>query len=222
MVGRQRRPLHCLQRLPTYLFRSPSVALVHRSPHARPPALQWGSQTLVIDVDCNPIPTDEEEEEEEERERVGTLALPHTRTRSLTRCCPPVQAEEDEEQPEGGMDGYRLLVTVVSGEGAGPKAGTLQFGCMVTDHLRVHKVATYPAGSKVPSAAEIFSGSEENPSYGGPNFEELDQAVQNGFYEYLAERGIDDTLAEKLGDFAASKEQAEYITWLETTKAFVQ
>lgn len=156
--------------------------------------MQWGTQTLVVDVDCNPMPTDEEESPEGEEGGEG-------------------EGEEEEE----GMDGYRMLVTLRS-EG---KPGALQFGCMVTDHLRVHKVATYGDG-KVPTPGAVFSGSEESAAYGGPNFDELDQAVQNGFYEYLADRGVDDALAERLGDYAAAKEQVEYVTWLTSTRDLVK
>jgi hypothetical protein len=50
----------------------------------------------------------------------------------------------------------------------------------------------------------------------------LDDALQNAFYEYLAERGIDDDFAGKLTDYCANKEQVEYVAWLERTKNFLQ
>ncbi len=132
---------------------------------------------------------------------------------------PQEESEEggEEEEPEGPMDGYRMLVTV-SEPG---KASVLQAGCFITDALRIHRVTTYPAG-KAPSADQVFGGSDDLPLYGGPNFDELDQAVQNGFYEYLADRGVDDGLAEKLGDYCAAKEQVEYLSWLSATRDFVK
>jgi hypothetical protein len=64
--------------------------------------------------------------------------------------------------------------------------------------------------------------SDESPVYAGPNFDELDQAVQNSFYEYLGERGVDDALAERLADFAQAKELSEYIAWLDGVRAFAK
>jgi hypothetical protein len=48
---------------------------------------------------------------------------------------------------------------------------------MVTDHLRIHRVTMYEVG-KEPSPDAIFGGNDEAPVYSGPNFEELDDALQ--------------------------------------------
>ena len=72
---------------------------------------------------------------------------------------------------------------------------------MLTDHLRVHRVTLYDSG-KEPNAGAVFSGVDELPQYSGPVFEELDDALQNAFYEYLEERGIHDDLAATLSDYA--------------------
>ena len=63
---------------------------------------------------------------------------------------------------------------------------------------------------------------DELPLYAGPNFDELDQAVQNAFYEYLADRGVDDALAERLADYAQAKEQNEYVNWLAAARDFAK
>ena len=101
------------------------------------------------------------------------------------------------------------------------KATTMQIGCFLGRHLRVHRVTLFPAG-KEPSADVIFGGFDELPVYAGPNFDELDQAVQNAFYEYLADRGVDDALAERLADFAQAKEQSEYVGWLQAARDFAK
>lgn len=179
----------------------PRLRLRARDATPRPPSFppQFGAQTVRVDVDVTPMPGDEEDAGEEgDEEGRGAQG-----------------GEEDEE--DGPVDGYRLLVTVT--EPSKPTA--LQFGCFVTDVLRIHRVTAFPAGA-VPSADTVFGGADESPAYGGPNFDELDQAVQNAFYEYLADRGVDDAAADKLGDYAAAKENAEYTAWLAAVSAFVK
>ena len=56
----------------------------------------------------------------------------------------------------------------------------------------------------------------------GPIFEELDSALQNAFYEYLAEKGVNDDLCDRLADFCAAKEQTEYVNYLEEVAKFVK
>ena len=77
----------------------------------------------------------------------------------------------------------------------------VQVGGVLTDHLRVHRVTLYESG-KEPEAGAVFSGVDELPQYAGPVFEELDDALQNAFYEYLEDRGIHDDLAATLSDYA--------------------
>ena len=85
---------------------------------------------------------------------------------------------------------------------------THQVGAFVTDALRIQRVTLHKAGTQ-PSADEVFSGSEANSAYGGPVFDELDETLQNAFYDYLAQRGVDDELAGRIADYCSSKEQLE-------------
>jgi complement component 1 Q subcomponent-binding protein, mitochondrial len=129
--------------------------------------------------------------------------------------------ETGEEEPEGPPDGYRLLVTVTPSASASASSGgkVMQVGCMIGDHLRIHRVTLFPA-SEAPSADKVFGGLDELRTYAGPNFDELDQTLQNAFYEFLAERGVDDGLAEKLADYCGAKEQTEYTNWLGAARDF--
>jgi len=156
-----------------------------------------------VDVDVTPMPGDEDEGEGEDEEGEGGRGARG--------------GEDGEEDEDGPVDGYRLLVTVAEPG----KPTVLQFGCFVTDVLRIHRVTAFPSGA-APSADVVFGGADEAPGYGGPNFDELDQAVQNAFYEYLADRGVDDDAADKLGDYAAAKENAEYTAWLAAVAAFAK
>ena len=46
--------------------------------------------------------------------------------------------------------------------------------------------------------------------------------MQNAFYEYLADRGVDGALAERLADYAQAKEQTEYVNWLAAARDFAK
>lgn len=156
-----------------------------------------GAQQIRVDVDCSPVPVHGDDEWNEEE-----------------------QAEEaEEEQPEEPevQDGFRMLISI-----SDPAKGqVMQVGTFVTDHLQVEKVALYQAG-KEPSPDAIFGGSDEVPSYAGPNFEELDSNLQDAFYEYLRQRGVDDDFSAKVADYCTSKEQVEYVNWLQAISNFTK
>ena len=117
-----------------------------------------GTQAVTVDLDITPMPSEDEYPEEDEAR------------------------EEGDEEPQTPADGYRMIVTVDGGKGK-----AMQFGCFITDHLRIHRVTIHES-SKLPTAADVFGGSGETGAYAGPDFEELDTALQNSFYEYLENR----------------------------------
>jgi hypothetical protein len=53
-------------------------------------------------------------------------------------------------------------------------------------------------------------------------FEELAEPLQEGFREWLRERGIDEHLGEWLRHALYDKEEREYTAWLERVAAFVK
>jgi hypothetical protein len=180
---------------------------------------------VAIDLDVTPIsePQYDDDEEDEEEGEGGE------------------EGGDEEEDEDGEGDGYRMLVTIKG------KDQALRFGCMIKDYLKVHRVTTHPIG-KLPPVNSTFVG-EEDGNY-APNFDELDQKLQNGFYEFLAKcvpfgaplkqqlrfraakkqpptppprrHGIDDEVCGELADYCAAKEQKEYVTWLETAAKAVK
>jgi len=62
---------------------------------------------------------------------------------------------------------------------------------------------------------------EDKIEYEGPNFEDLEENLQEGFFEYLHERGVDYDFARFLFTVAIDKEQREYMNWLKDIKKFV-
>lgn len=88
------------------------------------------------------------------------------------------------------------------------------------DGFEITNVAMF---DKATAEAQGAEGDWERRSrYMGPVFEDLDEGVQDAFNAYLAERGVDDALAQFVIDYAAWKEQKDYVNWLEQVKGFVQ
>ena len=55
-------------------------------------------------------------------------------------------------------------------------------------------------------------------AYAGPDFEDLDDTVQENFDEFLASVGINDQLCDFIDHSAVDKEQREYIRWLKNVQ----
>ena len=124
---------------------------------------------------------------------------------------------DGDEGDDGAGEGYRVLVTLREPS----KSAVMQVGAFVTDALRIQRVTLHAAGSE-PSATEVFSGAESSAAYGGPIFDELDETLQNAFYDFLAQRGVDDELAGRVADYCSSKEQLEYVAFLQSVEKFVK
>ena len=56
--------------------------------------------------------------------------------------------------------------------------------------------------------------------YEGPEFSELDVSLQRAFHDYLLDRGFDEAFAEAVRDISDTKEEVEYISWLEGIRQF--
>jgi complement component 1 Q subcomponent-binding protein len=59
-------------------------------------------------------------------------------------------------------------------------------------------------------------------SYNGPDFEDLDDSLQESFDEFLAEAGITDEVCDFVDASAMDKEQREYMRWLKNVESFIQ
>jgi len=72
---------------------------------------------------------------------------------------------------------------------------------------------------------KAFANVEEKDSitsYNGPEFEDLDDKLQEGFDEYLAELGITSEVCDFVDAMALDKEQREYVRWLKTANSFLE
>eukprot|EP00927_Polykrikos_kofoidii_P014720 TRINITY_DN164_c0_g2_i1.p1 TRINITY_DN164_c0_g2~~TRINITY_DN164_c0_g2_i1.p1 ORF type:complete len:236 (+),score=52.10 TRINITY_DN164_c0_g2_i1:74-781(+) len=68
------------------------------------------------------------------------------------------------------------------------------------------------------NAAEKGSGS----AFNGPEFEDLDDKLQESFDEYLADAGLNSEMCDFIDAMALDKEQREYIRWLKNAKMFCE
>jgi len=59
-------------------------------------------------------------------------------------------------------------------------------------------------------------------SYNGPDFEDLDDKLQEAFDEYLAELGMSSEVCDFVDAMALDKEQREYVRWLKTCNEFME
>eukprot|EP00747_Dinoflagellata_sp_TGD_P165298 gnl/TRDRNA2_/TRDRNA2_186385_c0_seq1.p1 gnl/TRDRNA2_/TRDRNA2_186385_c0~~gnl/TRDRNA2_/TRDRNA2_186385_c0_seq1.p1 ORF type:complete len:240 (-),score=72.65 gnl/TRDRNA2_/TRDRNA2_186385_c0_seq1:47-766(-) len=70
-----------------------------------------------------------------------------------------------------------------------------------------------------------FSSTEEKDSvsgYNGPEFEDIDDKLQEAIDEYLAEVGMCNEICDFIDAMALDKEQREYIRWLQSIQTFME
>merc|ERR1712232_1051805 len=122
-----------------------------------------------------------------------------------------------------------------AGEDAGPEQEATDFTVTVEDkdratdkgHMGMQFYCSTQAGEDhryVIGSVKVFASTEEKDSmsmYNGPEFEDLDEKLQESFDEYLAECGLRTELCDFIDASALDKEQREYIRWLKITKQFL-
>ncbi|KAI9907302.1 hypothetical protein PsorP6_016391 [Peronosclerospora sorghi] len=118
-----------------------------------------------------------------------------------------VEVEQDDDEDEDELPGVRFTADVIRANKG------LQFDCLAGSNLTVERVRYLH---------DFAKEAEDESLYFGPNFIDLELDVQEQFYNYLAERKIDDELAQFISQFADLKEQREYLAFLECAEDFVK
>lgn len=142
-----------------------------------------------------------------------------------------LQAEEDPAYEEDGAEAEdadadaepsntspiraSLSITKSNGSGALNIDAVCQEGRFIVDNIAYYKDAQ--EGTELTAEADW----KRRGLYLGPVFETLDTGVQEEFEKYLTERGVDDTLATFIPEYAEYKEQQEYVKWLSNVKTFI-
>ena len=123
----------------------------------------------------------------------------------------PHMPGEDEEEGDRDEDlTIQFDVTVSRADGQ----ESLEFAC-ATDGATV-EVRNVRYHAQGPEGAEYGLS-----SYPGPNYDELDETLQEEFHKYLEARGIDESLANFIMESHLDKEQKEYMGWLRNVSNFV-
>ncbi|XP_020880281.1 uncharacterized protein At2g39795, mitochondrial [Arabidopsis lyrata subsp. lyrata] len=120
---------------------------------------------------------------------------------------------DDDEDGDGRLEkanesSIPLVVTVTKKSGL-----SLEFSCtafpdeIVIDGLSVNR----PEDS-----------SQEQLTYDGPDFQELDENMRKSFHKFLETRGIKASATDFLYEYMMKKDSREYLLWLKKLKTFVQ
>ncbi|CAE8632866.1 unnamed protein product [Polarella glacialis] len=121
------------------------------------------------------------------------------------------QGETEGQEEEAMEESTEFSVSVEDASGAG-----VTFYCSTQtgeDHRYViGNVRTYASKEE----------KEAVTSYNGPEFEDLDDKVQEALDEYLGEVGVSSEVCDFVDAMASDKEQREYVRWLTITKKFLE
>jgi len=136
--------------------------------------------------------------------------------------------DEDEENEEGNEQDEEervphlpFLVQVTKAKN-GIDNGTLTFECLADSGQVIINNVVFTPDSKVAKGDDVESDWKRGLVYPGPDFLSLDSTVQEIFYEYLEERGINSDLAEFLPEYVNMKENKSYLRWLEQISKFLE
>lgn len=101
-----------------------------------------------------------------------------------------------------------LIVNISKGEGA----SVLEIMCSAwPDSIEIKRLLVRASDSYKPAKP-----------YAGPQFKELDDALQDSLYEFLETRGINDELAVFLHEYMKNKNKMELIRWMGSVKSFIE
>jgi len=59
-------------------------------------------------------------------------------------------------------------------------------------------------------------------AYNGPEFEDLDDSLQQALDDWLASLGVNESLCDFIDAMSVDKEQREYMRWIGKLSSFVQ
>jgi len=129
---------------------------------------------------------------------------------------PPEGEEGSSEDTEGSYPlRCSLTVTKSSVPGALSIDAVCQEGAFIVENVSFYN------DSKLATDLTAEADWKRRGLYIGPQFETLDLSLQEEFEKFLRERGINESLAFFVPEYAQYKEQKEYVEWLGQVKNFV-
>ncbi|PVG01452.1 mitochondrial glyco protein [Serendipita vermifera] len=127
------------------------------------------------------------------------------------------EGASDSDEDLGAMFPIRCAISI-----AKPSGGALSIEATAQDGIFSIDSVSYYKDGKLATDLSADADFQRRALFIGPNFDNLDVAVQEAFESYLEERGIDENLAMLIPEYAAWKEQQEYVSWLNNVKKFVE
>ncbi|KAI8974846.1 mitochondrial glycoprotein [Trametes punicea] len=100
--------------------------------------------------------------------------------------------------------------------------GALTIDAMCQEGTFVIDNISYYNDAKVGTELTAEADWKRRGYYLGPQFDTLDISLQDEFDKFLQERGINQSLAYFVPEYAEYKEQREYVSWLKSVKEFVE
>ena len=165
-------------------------------------------ETIVIQFDCQ----DEADNEVDNMEAFENLRSTLTDTM------------EDEEIGNGNGDdndeddslnfGINFTVTITKND----TGNKILVDCVAGQQIQISNIQYLNASA----SANANADDEEIEAYGGPVFDQLEESLQDAFYDYLEDRGINDDMCFFVLTYSGHKEQQEYKYWLNNLLQFVE
>ncbi|OCH89282.1 mitochondrial glyco protein [Obba rivulosa] len=135
---------------------------------------------------------------------------------------PELEEEEDvaEDEDEDVPTSYNVRCAITVTKDNSP--GVLSIDSVTADGQFVIDGISYYHDTKVGTELTADADYKRRGLYIGPQFDTLDVAVQEEFEKFLSERGVNETLAFFIPEYAEYKEQKEYVNWLGNVKKFIE
>ncbi|KAF5369087.1 hypothetical protein D9758_002909 [Tetrapyrgos nigripes] len=160
---------------------------------------KYGNENLRLMFSIVDIRTEPEEEEDYERQESA--------------------AEEDDDPEQEALNIYPIRASLSITKDGVSGALNVDMSCQEGQFM-LENVSFY-RDAKLATELTAEADWKRRGLYMGPQFDTLDIAVQEEFEKFLQERGVNETVALFIPDYAEHKEQAEYVKWLENVKGFV-
>ncbi|THV04698.1 mitochondrial glyco protein [Dendrothele bispora CBS 962.96] len=128
-------------------------------------------------------------------------------------------AEEDEDHEHEALNVYPLRASLSITKDGITGALTVDMSCQEGQFM-VDNVSFYRDG-KLATELTAEADWKRRGLYMGPQFETLDIGLQEELEKFLQERGVNESVALFIPEYAEWKEQAEYVKWLDSVKEFV-
>ena len=97
----------------------------------------------------------------------------------------------------------------------GQKSGILVFATLIDNTIEYNSII------KSDKVEDLFKNGEQTDEYMGPEFNTLEEKLQEEFQNYFESLGINSELASFIQVLAVDKDQRLYINWLKQVNNFI-